>query len=260
MASPFLVLCSQSFLWLTYASAHAANGGVLEATISAHGSFDHHVGANLNVEATDPKSSLTGASYGEVEATEVSHDAAKRNHVVRRESEGEKQGGFAEATHHAKYASAAVNASTVTEIHLIGDDVVVAQDHVCGGAGAHEVERYPGPTERTLLECRQACMDDKNCYYYAYWPEGNGQKNTDGECKNNCRLYDRCSDHSSNHEQIDTVSCRAFLFKIGPTTETQRPAYARHHKASIQSSARDPRQAFSLAFTIAAALASISQC
>lgn len=115
------------------------------------------------------------------------------------------------------------------EMNEIMDDRLMKPiNHLCGGTDVKELERYPGPSGRLLVECRQACMDDKACRYYAYWPHAKDEKNMDGECKNNCRLYDKCSDHNHKLEAIaDKQTCRVYLFAIGVQTDASRPEYAK---------------------------------
>lgn len=144
----------------------------------------------------------------------------------------------------AEHASGALSEKTVRTTNRTGavlesdeiqDDILLGTDHICGGTAAKELERYPGPTSRLLTECRQACMDNKECFFYAYWPEGQEGKNVEGDCKNNCRLYNRCSDHASAHEAIDTTSCRVYLYKLGGQTIDGRPEYA---KGAVEAGAR----------------------
>jgi len=123
--------------------------------------------------------------------------------------------------------AAAEGAAPLEEMNQVQDDKLIGTDHICGGPGAKEIERYPGPVGRLLVECRQSCMDDAACDYYAYWPEGKNGKNKDGICKNQCYLYDKCSDSSSAHEKIaDAATCTVYLFELGKATKAARPAYA----------------------------------
>jgi len=127
-------------------------------------------------------------------------------------------------------------AAPLEEMNQVQDDKLIGTDHICGGSGARLIESYPGPVGRLLVECRQSCMDDAACDYYAYWPEGKNGKNLDGPCKNQCYLYDRCSDSSSAHEQIaNTDTCTVYLFELGTQTKASRPDYAKEHKAGAHS-------------------------
>merc|ERR1719329_134911 len=118
-------------------------------------------------------------------------------------------------------------AEPLEEMNQVQDDKLLGTDHICGGSGAKLIESYPGPVGRLLVECRQSCMDDAACDYYAYWPEGKDGKNLDGVCKNQCYLYDKCSDSSSSHEAISNAdTCTVYLFQLGPATKAARPAYA----------------------------------
>merc|ERR1719238_2139209 len=124
--------------------------------------------------------------------------------------------------------------SPLKEMNEVADDTIIARDHICAGSGAHEIERYPGPSDRLLTECRQACLDNGRCSYYAYWPANHDNKNHDGECKNNCRLYDTCNDHASPSAQITTGTCSSVILKLGTKSIASRPDYAKNVATEVQ--------------------------